>query len=413
MSARPSKTGYFLLEALNSLGTTYYFYYIYFFTEKQFQFAKLQNLLLAAALGLTYGVSSIIGGRFAQRRGCFAALKAGYAIMAVVIGSGALHHSLALHLAIMFAGTFGMALTWPALEAIVSEGETGARLRRHLGIYNLVWSGFGAVAYFTGGTIIDAAGFRFLFLLAAAIQAAQLFLVVNLERFAVARVGDITGPLNRSAANELASRYPSADEVDYEDDLARRRSPVAPRAFLRIAWLANPFGYLAINTVIAVIPMLAKRLGLTVVQAGIVGSLWLFVRAGSFLLLWLWPGWHYRFRWLAGAYAFMTVSFVAMLLAPNIGILTGAEIVFGLALGLIYYSSLYYSMEVGDTKGEHGGFHEAMIGAGSCAGPAIGALGLYWFPDAAGISTWMPAGLMVVGFSGLMCLRFRGRLTMR
>jgi hypothetical protein len=165
--------------------------------------------------------------------------------------------------------------------------------------------------------------------------------------------------------------------------------------------------------VIAVVPMLAKRLELTVVQAGVLCSVWLFARTGSFLLLWLWPGWHYRFRWLAGAYVAMTVSFVAMLLAPNLGVFIGAQILFGLALGLIYYSSLYYSMEVGETKGEHGGFHEAMIGAGSCAGPAIGAFGQHLFPHSSSISTWMPAGLMVIGFAGLMWLRFGLRFLVR
>src|SRR6185503_20347508 len=94
----------------------------------------------------------------------------------------------------------------------------------------------------------------------------------------------------------------------------------------------------------------------------------------------LWPGWHYRFRWLAAAYVTMTSSFVTLLLAPNLWLVIAAQIAFGLALGLIYYSSLYYSMDVGETKGEHGGFHEAMIGLGSCAGPAVGAASLYFAP---------------------------------
>ena len=397
MHTRSRQAGYFMLEALNALGTTYYFFYLYFFTERQFGFTKLQNLLLAAALGLIYGVSSMLGGRFAQRRGCFTALKTGCAIMAAVIGVGAFVHALAIHLVIMGVATLGMALTWPALMALVSEGQSRAGLRRSLGIYNLIWGGLGAVAYFSGGTLIQWGGFRAMFLVPAAIHALQFSLAIVFER--LARATKAQG--SRTVAT-------SAREDDEDQPTAeRRRSPVAPPAFLRMAWFANPFAYLAINTLIAVSPTLAKRLELTVGQAGIFCSVWLFARTGSFLWLWLWPGWHYRFRWLGGAFAVMTVSFAALLLATNLWVVIAAQILFGLSLGLVYCSSIYYSMDVGEEKGEHGGFHEAMIGLGSCAGPALGAFGQFFFPHSANGSTWTAASLLMAGLAGLLWLRFK------
>jgi predicted MFS family arabinose efflux permease len=160
------------------------------------------------------------------------------------------------------------------------------------------------------------------------------------------------------------------------DETGRQRSPVSPKKFLRMAWLANPFAYLAINTVVAVIPTLANRLDLSPKSAGFFCSVWFFVRAASFLLLWLWTGWHYRFRWLVTAYAGIVLSFAVMLLGPNLWVLIGAQVTFGLSLGLVYSSSLFYSMDVGETKGEHGGIHEAAIGMGACGGPAIGAAAL-------------------------------------
>lgn len=392
MLTRRETNSIFVLEGLNSFATTLYFYYVYFFTEQTFGFTKFENLLLAAALGLTYGFASMVGGRFGQRRGYLAALKVGFAILALMIGSAVFVRELPVHLVIMFVGTFGMAFTWPALEALVSEGESRRGLQRNLGIYNLVWGGFGAVAYFMGGAIIKAGTFRTLFVLVAAIHVLQLLWVLVLERRA----------RRTSAVPAAASIDP--DAVEHEQE--RRRAPVSPKTFLNMAWLANPFAYLAINTVVAVIPAVAGKLQLSVVQAGIFCSVWLFVRTGSFLLLWLWPGWHYRFRWLNTAYFVMTVSFATMLVAANLWVVLAAQVAFGLALGLIYYSSLYYSMDVGDTKGEHGGFHEAMIGAGSCAGPAIGAAGAYFFPHAPHASTWTPAGLLLLGFAGLLWLRF-------
>ena len=393
MQGRKITAAVFVLEGINSFATTLYFYYIYFFTERQFGFTKLENLLLAAGIGLVYGLASIMSGRFAQRRGYFAALKAGYAIMAVVIGAGAFVTALPIHLAIMLVGACGMALTWPALEALVSEGVSRRELQRNVGIYNLVWGGMGAVAYFCGGALYKAAGFGAMFLVPAGIHVLQLIAVFVLERAARKQV--------------VAARAVGSENGLVPHDYERQSLPVSPETFLRMAWLANPFAYLAINTVIAVVPSLANDLGLTVMQAGIFCSVWLFVRTASFLLLWLWPGWHYRFRWLVGAYLMMVGAFVTVLVANDLWVVVAAQVAFGFALGLIYYSSLYYSMDVGEAKGEHGGFHEAMIGAGSCAGPAIGAAGAYFFPHAAHASTWTPAGLLCLGFAGLMWLRGR------
>jgi MFS family permease len=392
MHGRKVIAAVFTLEGVNSFATTLYFYYIYFFTEKQFGFSRTENLLLAAVIGLVYGVASIVGGKFAQRRGYFAALKVGYVIMAVSIGAGALVEALWVHLLIMVVGACGMALTWPALEALVSEGMSRRELQRNVGIYNLVWGGLGALAYFCGGALYKAAGFKAMFVVPASIHVLQLAACMMLER----------------AARGERSRQASAPATDSEvHDYEGRRLPVSPKTFLHMAWLANPFAYLAINTVVAVVPSLAEELQLSVKQAGVFCSVWLFVRTGSFLLLWLWPGWHYRFRWLLGSFVLMVASFVTILVANDLWIVVVAQVGFGLALGLIYYSSLYYSMDVGDAKGEHGGFHEAMIGAGSCAGPAIGAAGAYFLPRVPDASTWTPAGLLVIGFGMLLWLRWR------
>ena len=138
-----------------------------------------------------------------------------------------------------------------------------------------------------------------------------------------------------------------------------------------MAWLANPFAYVAINTLVAVIPGLAGRLRLSTTLAGFCCSVWLFARFGTFFTLWLWDGWHYRFRWLLLAYLALIGAFTAILTVPSVAVLVLAQLVFGAAVGLMYYSSLFYSMDVGDTKGEHGGLHEAAIGLGNFAGPAV------------------------------------------
>ena len=85
-----------------------------------------------------------------------------------------------------------------------------------------------------------------------------------------------------------------------------------------------------------------------------------------------------------------------------------AQLFFGTAIGLIYYSSLFYSMDVGETHGEHGGLHEAMIGAGICLGPAVGATSLYLAPGSPNAGTYAVTVLLASGLAGLVSVRVRG-----
>jgi hypothetical protein len=83
-------------------------------------------------------------------------------------------------------------------------------------------------------------------------------------------------------------------------------------------------------------------------------------------------------------------------------------LIFGIAVGLIYYSSLFYSMDRSETKGEHGGIHEAAIGLGNCAGPAAGALALQLVPQHSQSGTVAVIVLLLFGLGGLVGI-WRGR----
>ncbi len=148
--------------------------------------------------------------------------------------------------------------------------------------------------------------------------------------------------------------------------------------------------------------------------AGSFCSTWFFARTLGFLGLWHWDGWHYRFGWLLGSYGLMILSFLTILIGRGgFWLLLGAQVVFGLTVALAYYSSLFYSMDVGETKGEHGGFHEAALGVGICVGPAVGALSLRFFPQHADMHAWAVGALLVAGMAWLVALRHTRRVESR
>lgn len=396
MDARRLKRGVFVLEALNALAATSFFYYFYFFTHRKFGFDDQANLLLAALVGLVYMPASMAGGRFAQRAGYFAALKLGFVLMLGALAAGwAAMDVAAAQIALMLVTTVGMCFVWPTLEALVSEGEDRAGLQRNVGIYNVVWAGCNALAYFGGGAMLERFGLHSLFALPLTIVCGQLVLTIWLAR--AARRLQAQGNPALCAAGEAEAEAEAAEE-----EVPVARPPKTGPAFLRMAWLANPFSYIAINTMVAMMPGVAQRLGLGTAMAGVCGSVWCFARLATFFGLWRWPGWHYRFRWLLAAFAGLAASFAVILLAPSLLVMMAAQAVFGMAIGLIYYSSLFYSMDVGETKGEHGGIHEAAIGLGNCVGPAVGAASLHFLHGSASGGALAVSVLLLGGLGALV-----------
>src|SRR5262249_52874639 len=155
VTVRQVKVGYFVLEGLNSFATSFYFYYLFFFMQRQYGFGNLGNLSLAALNGFIYTFVAWFGGRFGQRFGYFKALSVGFTTLAMALLSGSQARSAVGHVATLMAWSMGICFIWPTLEALVSEQEDALGLQQMIGIYNLVWAGCGAVAYFFGGMILE------------------------------------------------------------------------------------------------------------------------------------------------------------------------------------------------------------------------------------------------------------------
>lgn len=392
MTHRQLKTGYFALAAMNTLATCYYFNYLFFFLRDRFGFGDRENLWVTALHGFIYVFAAVQCGKFAQRRGYLKSLKIGFAGLAGLMVLGAFLDDKYALLGVLAAYSVVLLFTWPALEALTSERESQAGTLQMVGVYNCTWAGAAALAYFTGGKLYDAFGKAAIFWLPAVIFFAQWLLARWLEKH----------------HDAVLARTPEPPkEIHHTPEAAAYQQPVQPEAFLKMAWLANPFAYIAINTLFAVMPGVAKNLELSPTQVGLFCSLWLFGRFAAFAVMWKWPGWHYRFRWLFIGFVLLIVSFTAILLAQVLWIVIVAQVFFGLGVGLIYYSSLFYSMDAGDSKGEHGGLHEAFIGIGICLGPAVGAAALQFLPQHPDAGAWAVSGLLVLGLVALLWMRVR------
>ncbi len=394
---RSLKKYYFLLAGLNTLATTWYSNYIFFFLRDHFNYGNRQNLWVSALYGFVYIPAAVQCGKFAQRRGFITSLKVGFTgLMLAMVAGALLKGTIAGNLITLIAYTVALLFIWPALEALVSENETQAGVQHNVGVYNTTWALGAAVAYFIGGSLYDRLGAAAVFWVPAGIFALQLWIAVWIGKRKV-ESGELR--VEGQHAGEAVPAHP-------EETAFHQKIP--PKRFLQMAWLANPFAYVAINTVIAVMPGIANKLALSNTRVGLFCSVWMFARLGTFALLWQWRGWHYRYRWLISAFLMLIGSFMLLLLANQLWLVVLAQVFFGFAAGLIYYSSLFYSMDVGgETQGEHGGLHEAAIGIGICVGPAVGAAALQWFRSHSNNGVYAVSVLLVCGLVGLIWLRLK------
>ena len=223
MFSRRLKTGYFIIEGLNSFAVVYYFYYFYFFMQKAHGFGNQANLVLAALNGATYAACAWWAGKFAQRFGYFTALKVGFLIMILALAAGLFLHTAAGHILVMLCTVVGMSFTWPTLEALVSEEEPAAGLQHMVGIYNAVWAATAAIANFCGGAMLDKLGFQSLFLVPIAVLLTQLGLTFWLESQAFRLFPHPARP--RSHTQHKPSRLPDTSLRTRTEDPEERITP--------------------------------------------------------------------------------------------------------------------------------------------------------------------------------------------
>jgi predicted MFS family arabinose efflux permease len=389
MRPLPSKFPLFVFEALGSLACGFYGNYIFFLFRDRHSFGNLGNLGVAALMGLVIALASWQGGKFAQRNGCIRTIISGLIGMIVALTCGAFFPQLPLQFAVLILWTASQFVVWPALESLVTEGEIGAARANMVGIYSVVWAACSALSYFLGGGLFEWLGSGSIFWLPPGLHLLQIAVIWGVAR------------RYEKLPVSVKMREPPAPV-----SLPAGREPT-PQAFQRMAWIANPFACVAAFTLLAMIPELARKMGLSTTVAGWFCSIWFFARLVAFVVMWRWTGWHYRFRWLLVGYVLLIIGFAAVLTAGDLLWLSVGQVAFGLAVGLLYYASLFYSMDVGEARAEQGGIHEAMMGAGNFVGPGIGALSLLIVPHSPHVGVWTVSGLLALGLAGLLGIRFR------
>ena len=397
-SARRGILVFYVVEGITSHSVALMLASIYFYTTSRFGWGSMQNYLLAAVLGVVYVAGAMSAHAIAVRLGRRQTLVTMYLLMSAaawVAVVGGTSPWVLVPVLLLYSGL--SAVTWPALESLVSSGAEAGELSRRLGVYNCVWSGTGAVTVALAGLLLK-------------YWPVGNFVIPGFWHCMMALL--VLRVVNRgkaSAAEEPPAGEPEHVRIDAEPELLRVRTLA-----LWMSRLALPATFVVISSLLAAMPTLPLIQRLDPTTRTVVGSVWMAARWFAFLALGATVWWHTRPRALLAAAVVILAGFVAITARPEwvpgfenvatgpwIAWMVAWQILLGAALGLIYAASLYFGMVLSDGSTEHGGYHEALIGLGTVLGPGAGAI-------AEGLGGGQPlwgvlAVSVVLGLSVLAC----------
>ena len=245
------------------------------------------------------------------------------------------------------SGSLCAGIFWPPLQAWLAESGGRARLSERLGMFNLSWSVGIMLGPMIGG-MLYAIDYRYPWCYSAAANALMLTALL------LTMGGD---GRNDGAAG------------DNEEETPRLKDP---GVFLPLALWANFVCWFALSNVQSLYPKLAvargfspQMIGYFLFLVGVAQSLFFVILRSSRI-------WHYRFGPLVIVHGAGAVGMLIVFGSESVALLSLAFPLLGLALGLSYYSSIYYSLCGRGRSGRRAGVHESMVGSGFFLGPAIG-----------------------------------------
>ncbi|MEO1716979.1 MAG: hypothetical protein AAFR76_07675 [Planctomycetota bacterium] len=341
---------------LLSVGTGSVTQGLYFIADATGQFDRPALYLLGVVMGAVYIPAALAAGPVLRRIESKSARLTPRAMLAGMISLGgiaALIPPIVARTAADPAPTIWITavvysistgLVWPIVEWYLSGGRKHAALRSATGKFNITWTGAIVVCFWLLYLFLDRAPLDVLGLLAL-LHVAGLIVVLGLPE--------------RPA--------PPLDHHDPHPPVYDQMLPVARRLL--------PISYLLMSALSPYLVGALGQLGIELKWQPVLASIWLVARVAAMTTLERWHGWHQSWATHITGATLLVLGFAGCVLAPaadSLPLMLVSLAVFGVAMGIIYTAALYYALEVGGHSADAGGTHEALIGIGYTAGPAIG-----------------------------------------
>jgi MFS family permease len=260
----------------------------------------------------------------------------------------------------------GLAFVWPAFYSWIGADPDAARRQKSLGWFNIAWSGGFTVSPLFAGPLYDHA-YWLPFVVVSAGTGLALLLVVSLPR-----ERDYFGaPAHEDADDDTA--------IDWKSE-----------AFLYAAWMATLVANMILGVMRSVYPKRVNDLvaagdlriffeevpaGFLTVDAATKYS-WLAFACSLFtVLIFLYFGhstvWRHKLGWLIGIQVAAGAAFWALATTTSLAVMLVAFALAGAALGVGFFSSVYYSVANPRLKHRRAAINEGAVGVGGCLGSIV------------------------------------------
>lgn len=269
-------------------------------------------------------------------------------------------------------------MIWPASEAWVGDLSSALERSRLIGQYSVAWSAGYMFGPFILGIMVSQASINYAFMLASGVVFASAPMILSVRR--------------------------TMQKRDQEDGVVRegRGAPIGVVLFAMVIWGVAQLAYFFL------LPAYTLEVGLPAAYAGYLIGTVAFFRTLVFVV---YPRLFRRMgnSILPTGMLLIAVSMLATWLAQDIPAFALASSVLGIALGMVYASSLTMALDR-PAKGLYAGLFESGIGIGQMAGPlSMGYIGFIISPSAPYFAMAMLGGASAVAV-WLVLLREGGRV---
>ncbi|MEM9166607.1 MAG: hypothetical protein AAGB48_06240 [Planctomycetota bacterium] len=359
-----------LITLVLSIGTGAVTIGLYFVATQACGFSRTERFLLGVVIGASYIPAALAAGPVLKRLAARGRrLTPRTVLLSVVLGSGLVAIGPPL-LAKLGAGEGAVAagiwlvgaaygaltgLMWPIVEWFLAGGRKQRALRAATGRFNITWTTAVVLAMWIMAPILGQA--------ASDPQRALDMLIVIAGLHALGAVACLWLPGTPAAVPVEHHSYGPTPHPAIASTLLAASRRLLPASYVLMAVLGPYF------------PGALTDMGVEPSRQTLVVSAWMLARVAAMVTLERWHGWHNRPAMLIVGAAALLLGFSAAVLAPWTGslvLVTASLALFGCGMGIVYTAALYYALELEDHGASAGGTHEALIGIGYAAGPAIG-----------------------------------------
>jgi len=267
------------------------------------------------------------------------------------------HTKSLMQLLILFPFTgFTLSAYWPPYEAWIGEIEDGRPLEKRVRMFNLAWALGITIGYAISGYTQElnyTIPFYF-----AGIGSFLAFTILTFQPKFV--------------------KPKEIDTADICDDPDLLNHQQRTTKYLHISWIAIFFTWVSLGVLRYIFPKLITELGLTARIYGLLMLGWSGTQVILFYILGATKRWHHKFSILLTFQILGCIGFLIIYLTNVIQLWVIALIFFGMQTGMVYFSSMYYSLCGHTDRGNKSGWHECILSSGGLIGPFVaGALADY------------------------------------